>query len=58
MLPPSTGEAVLRPRPQHGCGQQKRKHGLRTPKIRFRRTDFIYEPETKLISPLLSFCSV
>ncbi len=33
MLPPSSGEAALRrnPRPKHGFGLLKRKHGLRTP---------------------------
>ena len=50
MLPPSTGEAVLRPCPQRGCGRQKRKHGLRTPKIHFQRTGFIHEPKWKRMS--------
>ena len=43
MLPLSLGEAMLRPRPKHGFGRQRRKHGWRTPEIHLQRTDFVYE---------------
>jgi hypothetical protein len=40
MLPLSPGEAMLRPCPKPGFGRQRRKHGLRTPKIHLKRSYF------------------